>query len=114
MTITLAQLISALVGTLLPILVAVVTDRVARPGVKAVVLLVLAAVSSFLTAWLVALNGGQAFDWSQAGFGVLITFVIAVAMHLGLWRNVGASGADSPVAALGLNSRPTGLDGPRD
>jgi len=104
MTLTLAQLISAVVGTLLPILVAIVTDRVARPGVKAVTLLALAAVSSFLSAWLVALNGGQAFDWSQAGFGVLLTFVVAVAMHLGLWRNVGASGASSPVAGIGPDS----------
>lgn len=104
MTITLAQLISAVVGVLLPIVVAVVTDRVARPGVKAVVLLALAAVTSFLTEWLVALNSAATFDWSQAGFGVLLTFVVAVAMHLGLWRNVGASGAASPVAGIGPDS----------
>jgi hypothetical protein len=104
MTLTLAQLITSLVGVVLPILVAVVTDRVAHPGLKSVVLLALAALSSFLTEWLVALNGGASFDWSQAAYGVLMTFTVAVAAHFGLWRNVGASGAASPVAGVGLDS----------
>ena len=104
MTVTVAQLISSLVGIVLPILVAVITDRAASGAVKSVALLALAAVSSFLSAWLVALNGGAPFDWSQAAFGVLTTFVIAVAMHFGLWRGIGASGSASPVAKLGPDS----------
>jgi len=104
MTITLAQLISLLVGTLLPILVALITDRAWPGAAKAITLLVLSAVSSFLSAWLVAINAGVAFDFSQAAFGVLTTFIVAVAMHFGLWKPAGASGSASPVAKVGLDS----------
>jgi hypothetical protein len=104
MTITLAQLISLVVGTLLPILVALITDRAASGAAKAITLLALAAVSSFLSAWLVALTGGAAFDFAQAAFGALTTFVVAVASHFGLWKPVGASGSQGPVARIGLDS----------
>jgi hypothetical protein len=114
MTITLAQLITTLVGTLLPILVAVITDRAASGAAKAITLLALAAVSSFLSAWLVALNGGAPFDFAQAAYGVLITFVVAVATHFGLWKPAGASGSGSPVAKIGLDSSDRPVVGPVD
>lgn len=114
MTITLAQLISTLIGVVLPILVALVTDRIASGGVKAVTLLALAAVTSYLSAWLVALNGGAPFDWSQAAFGVLTTFTIAVAAHLGLWRSVGLTGIDGAAAKVGLDSSSRPVVGPVD
>lgn len=104
MTVTLAQLISMIVGTLLPILVAVITDRAASGATKAVTLLALAALSSFLSAWLVALNTGGAFDWSQAAFGVLVTFVVAVATHFGLWKPANVTGSSSPTSRVGLDS----------
>ncbi len=104
-TITLAQVISALVGTVLPILVALVTSRVASGAVKAVALLVLAAVTSFLSEWLVALNDGTAFDASQAGFGVLLTFVAAVAFHFGLWKPADVTGSNGSAAKLGVGGR---------
>lgn len=104
MSITLAQLISLLVGTLLPILVAVVTDRAASGAAKAVALLGLAAVSSFLSEWLVALNSAETFDFAQAAFGVLTTFIVAVAVHFGFWKPVGASGSDGALAKIGPDS----------
>lgn len=109
MTITLAQLISLLVGTLLPILVAVITDRAASGAVKAVTLLALAAVSSFLSAWLVALNTGADFDFSQAAFGVLVTFIVAVATHFGFWKPASVTGSDGAASKVGLDS--TGRSG---
>lgn len=112
MTVTLAQLVSLMAGTLLPILVAVITDRAASGAVKAVTLLALAAVSSFLSAWLIAINTAASFDFSQAAFGVLTTFIVAVASHFGFWKPIGASGSDSPVARVGLDS--TGNRGPVD
>ncbi len=104
MTLTLAQLISSVVGILLPILVAVVTSRVASGGAKAVTLLVLAAVSSFLSEWLVALNGGGSFDFAQAGYGVLMTFVVAVATHFGLWKPADLTGSNGAAARVGVGS----------
>jgi hypothetical protein len=114
MTITLAQLISLVVGTLLPIAVALITDRAASGGAKAITLLALSAVTSFLSAWLVALNTGAAFDFSQAAFGVLVTFIVAVASHFGFWKPVGASGSASPLAKVGLDSSDRPLAGPVD
>jgi hypothetical protein len=103
-TITLAQLISLVVGTLLPILVAVITDRVAQGAVKAIVLLGLAALTSFLSSWLVALNGGLPFDFAQAAFGVLITFIVAVAVHFGFWKPVNLTGSQGQLAKVGPDS----------
>lgn len=97
MTISLAQLISLLVGTVLPVVVAVVTARVSHPGVKAVTLLALAAVSSFLSEWLVAINTAAVFDFSQAGLGVLVTFVAAVAAHFGWWKPIAVTGSAGTV-----------------
>lgn len=114
MTVSLAQLISMLVGVALPILVAVITDRAASGAAKAVTLLALAAVSSFLTELLTALNSTATFDWSQAAFGVLTTFIVAVASHFGLWKPVGASGSESPVAKVGLDSSGRPFAGPVD
>jgi hypothetical protein len=104
MSITLAQLISLLVGTLLPILVAVVTDRAASGAVKAVTLLGLAAVSSFLSEWLVALNTAETFDFAQAAFGVLTTFIVAVAVHFGFWKPTALTGSDGSASKVGLDS----------
>jgi hypothetical protein len=116
MTITLAQLISLVVGTLLPILVALITDRAASGAVKAITLLALSAVASFLSAWLVAINTAADFDFSQAAFGVLTTFIVAVAVHFGFWKPVGASGSESVVAKVGLDSTGRGAApfGPTD
>jgi hypothetical protein len=103
-SITLAQLISSAVGIVLPILVAVVTNRVASGAVKAVVLLVLAAISSFLSEWLVALNTAATFDLAQAAYGVLMTFVVAVATHFGLWKPAVVTGEHGAAARIGPDS----------
>jgi hypothetical protein len=104
LSITLAQLLTSLVGVVLPIIVAIVTDRVASGGVKAVVLLLLAALSSFLTEWLTALNASASFDFAQAGYGVLMTFVVAVAAHFGLWKPAAVTGEQGAAAGIGLDS----------
>jgi hypothetical protein len=114
MTVSIAQLITTVIGVLLPILVAVITDRAASGAAKAVTLLALAALSSFLTEWLVALNSAASFDWSQAAFGVLTTFIVAVATHFGLWKPVAWSGSDSAVAKVGLDSSARPVTGPVD
>lgn len=92
-TISLAQWLDAGVNTLLPILVAVITARLASGAVKALLLLLLSAVSGFLISWLDALNNGVPFDFSQAGFTVVLGFVVAVAAHFGVWKPAGVTGS---------------------
>jgi hypothetical protein len=98
-TISLAQWINTGVNVLLPILVALVTARLADGHVKALALLALSAASGFLASWLDALNGSTAFDWSQAGFTVVTGFVVAVAAHFGLWKPAGVTGSSGAVAS---------------
>lgn len=92
-SLTWVQVLSVTVSVLLPILVALVTARVADGAVKALVLLLLAAVTGLLTAWLDAYHAGQAFDLLQAGFDTLVAFVIATAAHFGLWKPTSVTGS---------------------
>ena len=109
MTITLAQWLNLGVNTLLPIVVAVVTARVAHPGVKAVTLLVLSAISGFGVSWLDTVNAGAPFDASQAGFTAVTGFIIAVASHFGLWKPAAVTGSQGRVAS----ALPRGIGAPR-
>lgn len=92
-TISAAQWLNVLINVLLPIVVAVLTSRVADGAFKALVLLVLSAVSGFLVSWLSAVDNAVAFDMSQAGFTALTGLIVAVAAHFGVWKPVGVTGS---------------------
>lgn len=85
------QIASLAVGTLLPIVVGLVTTKVTGANVKAVVLALLTAVSGFLTEFISAATGGQVFQVDQALLTWLMTFVVAVAVHYGFWKPVGVT-----------------------
>jgi len=89
-SITTFQLVTLIVGVLLPILVAIVTKYESSPRVKSVVLLVLSGVAAVLNSWLSTPNG---FDWQQAIWGAVTTFVIGVASLFGLWKPTGVNDA---------------------
>lgn len=80
-----SQYLSALVGVVLPILVALVTRHATSPAIKSLLLLLLSAVSSVLTE---ALNDA-AFNWQQSIFGAVLTFIVGFATYLGLWKPTG-------------------------
>lgn len=88
-----ALVIQLLVSTVLPLLVGLITTRVTRPGLKAVLLAVAALATSLLTELGVAVTNGVAYD---IGAGLLLAlpgFLVAVGMHYGLWKPLGASAA---------------------
>jgi peptidoglycan/LPS O-acetylase OafA/YrhL len=85
-TIQTAQLISLLVGTVLPLLVGLVTTRETKPGVQALLLLALAVISGFLSTLLGDLNSGVEFDVFTSTVTALTTFLVGVGMHYGLWK----------------------------
>lgn len=85
--------LSMLITMLLPLLVGLVTKRSTSPGVKALLLLLFAAVKTFFTAWLDAANAGVEFLWTAVLISVVVNFAIAAVVHLGLWKPTGASGA---------------------
>lgn len=105
--ISLAQWLNVGVNIVLPALVALVTARLAHPGLKAVVLLFLSAVSGFLTSWLDAENGAHLFVPSQVAFTVLTGFAVAVLAHFGLLSPLAITGRDGAIQT----SVPSGLGG---
>lgn len=92
-TIEPALVIQLLVSTVLPLLVGLVTKVTTSAGTKAVLLAALALVTSLLTELGAAIAGGVAYDLGQGILLALPTFLIAVGLHYGLWRPVGASEA---------------------
>jgi hypothetical protein len=90
---SLSGILSLLVTVVLPLLVGLVTRRSTRPGVQAVMLLAFAAVKSFLEGWLAAANAGVPFAAVPVAIGTVVNFMIAVVVHLGLWRPTGVAGA---------------------
>lgn len=96
--ISLATVFSACVGVVLPLLVGLVTKEVHSSNIKAILLALLTGISGFLSEWLVALNGGTAFQWQTALFTWLLTFIVAVGTHYGFLKPVGAT---AKVQAIG-------------
>ena len=99
-TITTAQVVTLIVGVLLPMVVALVTKYETSPAVRAILLLVLSGVSGVLNDWLVA---DGAFDWGQAILSALTTFIVGVATLYGLWKPTGVS---DRLTAVGSNTGP--------
>lgn len=84
------DLINVVVGTLLPLLVGIVTREVTNSNVKAVLLLFLSGVSAVLVEWL---HNEGTFDWGRVILAALVTFVVGVASHFGFWKSTGATPA---------------------
>jgi hypothetical protein len=88
-----AQVLALAIGTVLPLIAGLVTRSNATPGTRAIVLLVLSAITSFLTMWLDAITTGTPMDIGAALLTVLGTFLVGVGTHFGLWNAVGAADA---------------------
>lgn len=84
-----AGVLSMLVGTLLPLIVGAVTRLTLNAGVKALLLLLLSAITAVLTQWLTALNNAQAFHWQAAVLSAFTTFAVGAGAHYQLWKPSG-------------------------
>lgn len=91
-----SQYLSAIVGVLIPILVALVTKHSTSPAVKSILLLLLSGVSGFLTEMI----NDASFNWQQALFGAVLTFVVGVASFFGLWK---PTGVDAKLKETGIS-----------
>lgn len=90
------QIISLLVGTVLSILVGTVTKVTTHPGVKAVLLAVLSAISGFATEYFA---GGSDFNLTTALLTWLITLMIAIASHFGVWKPTGIAASAQAIGS---------------
>ena len=120
-----SQLVQLLASTVFPLLVALVTKRDTHAGRRAILLGVRATATTLASALASALQTGAPFDLFGALFQLLLSFLIAVGMHFGLWNPVGAAkalqgvniGSPAPGAALPAETDLDGIlgrsDGPR-
>lgn len=99
--------LSVVVNVALPIVVALVTARVADGSVKALVLLVLASLSSLLTTVLDMQVAGELFDLRQLVLDALVAFAIAVVAHFGMWEPANLTGS----AGVVQRAVPAGIGG---
>ena len=104
-------IIFAAIGVILPFIVDLVTNRLSDGRIKALILLLLATISSALTELFTVLNNGGTWsdwDWRAALFGILLTFVTAVSTFFGALRPMKISGADGKIQ----QSLPSGIGKP--
>lgn len=80
-------------GTILPLLVGLVTTRATSPGTKAVALAAISVAASLLTELAAALQSGTEYNLGMALLASLGVFLVAVGTHYGLWKPTGVSGA---------------------
>lgn len=93
------------VSVALPIVVALVTKRLASGAVKSVTLLLL----SVITGWLTSLYAtGGVFELKAAAVGVAVSFITAVGAHFGLLGPSGITGKNGAIAV----SAPGGIGAP--
>lgn len=91
---------------LLPMLVAIVTARLAHPGIKAGILALLSLLTAVVNELLA--NDGQAtFDLSSALATALGVFLGAVGLHYGLLKPTNVTGAGGAIQS----TLPSGLGG---
>lgn len=78
-----ATLLWVLVTVLMPLVVGLVTRPSTPAKVQAVLLIVLAAVNGFLSE---ALEKGSAYNWTDGTLQFVVSLVIAIAIHYGVWK----------------------------
>jgi hypothetical protein len=81
-----ALMIGLIVSTILPILTGLATTRVTNASVKAVILAALAAVTGLGTELLASIQSGGTYDLGTGLVLALTAFLVATAMHFGLWK----------------------------
>lgn len=93
------QGINLLVAVIFPVLVGLVTTRITNPGHKALLLAGLSVLTALGTELGAALADGVPYNLGAALLTGLGSFIIAVAMHYGLWKPTGV--AERAQLALG-------------
>lgn len=88
-----------LASLVLPMVVALVTSRIAHPGLKAVVLAALSAVTAIVQALISAGGAVGAVDWSGSLADAVGIFLVAVALHFGLLAPLKVTGSDGAIQA---------------
>ncbi len=87
------SVLTLIVGTLLPILVALVTTRVTSSAIKAWLLTAFTLISTVLQALLAATVAGIPFELGAILFAAVQQFIVSIAIYYGLWKPTGIAGS---------------------
>lgn len=90
---SLISVLTLIVATILPILVGLVTTRETSPGRRAVYLAALSVLIGFGQEIIAAIQAGSVYDLGGGLLTAIGTFLVAVALHFGLWKPTGVSAA---------------------
>jgi hypothetical protein len=82
----LAGLLSLILAVLLPLAAALLMRQEWSTGTKGLILLALAAVKTFVEAWIGGIEAGIAINLVELAYAVVVNFGIAVAAYFGLLR----------------------------
>lgn len=91
------SILTLIIGTVLPIVVGLVTSRVTSGAVKAWLLAGLTLVTTVLQALLLATQSGIPFELGAILIAAIQQFIVSVAIHYGLWKPTGIAGAAQDV-----------------
>lgn len=85
----LGGLLGLILTVVLPLLAGLLMKRSWNAATKGTVLLALAAIKTLVEGYLQAVNTGVHLDGVALTITTVVNFVIAVALHFGLWRGSG-------------------------
>lgn len=97
-----AGTLSIILSVFLPILVGLATRESTHPGIKAVLLLALSIITSVVHSAYDAVQNNIHWSWQPVVYSAVISFIVGVTSHFGLWSPTGVSG----VAAKIINIDP--------
>ena len=84
---SLAGVLSLALTVLLPLVAALLMRSNWSSFKKGLVLLLLAAIKTFLEAWVGAVESGESFNFLETLYTVIINFALAVVFYFGLLRH---------------------------
>jgi predicted membrane channel-forming protein YqfA (hemolysin III family) len=82
-----AGIIALLVGTVLPLITALLVKSDWNRDAKGVALLALSGLTAVLAQWGQALTSDVPFDWRAVVLSAIGTFLVALATHYGIWKD---------------------------
>lgn len=85
-------ILTLVVQLVIPLLVGLLTKTSTSPKTKAALLLLLTAANNFVTGWLTA-SASIGFDWKVYTFNFVLSLVISIAVHYGIYKPTGATNA---------------------
>ena len=87
-TTSLSTILWLLVTVLMPLLVGLITRPSTKASVQSLLLLVASVLNGYLSE---ALETGARYNWTDGTLQFVVSLVMAIAIHYGVWKPLGAT-----------------------